>query len=67
MAARLKRHHQRAALGGITGLGQRTHLRVGLSGTGMKALPHQGAVGIQNHGTDQGIGTGAPLSQRRQG
>ena len=67
MAAGLQRHHQGAASGGITGLGQGTHLRMGLSGTGMKALPHQGAVGIENHGTHQGIGTGAPLSQRRQG
>jgi hypothetical protein len=56
MAAGLERNDDRAALGAPTGLGKGTHLGMGLTGFGVKALTRQRSLSIQHHGTHKRIG-----------
>ena len=66
MAARLQGDDDRAAAGGITGLGQGPHFGMGFTRPGMKPLPHQRAGGIEHHRAHQGIRTRGTIGQGRQ-
>ena len=63
MAARLQGDDDRAASGGVTGLGQGNGFSVGLTGTGMKPLTNQAPFGIEHHRTHEGIGAGMAFGE----
>jgi hypothetical protein len=57
--------HDRAAAGGIPGLGQGAHLGMGLPSAGMKAFAHELAGWIKHHRSHKGIRAGVAFRQGR--